>query len=302
MREALAGLKKSGMTKLILDLRDNPGGLLDASREIADEFLPDGKEIVFTRDRKGKEQHFYATSKGLFEDGEMVVLINQGSASASEIVAGALQDHRRAYIVGKRSFGKGLVQQEVRLVDGSRVRLTTLRYYTPNGRSIQKPYDDGYNHYLEETVSRDYDQEQERTAEEAQQLEQGGIAPEYEIVADSTLGDPWIYHTYSPGLLDRWAFVYVDRNRRDLSQWDLQEYVADFSAEDLLDSLKMEVHLENLDAHFGWTEESKRYLGTQLKALIGRNIWGDNGFYPVMATEDPFVKKGQEVLNKKPAS
>jgi carboxyl-terminal processing protease len=141
VKEALSKLKKSGMTKLILDLQGNPGGYMDQAVGIADEFLKKGEKIVFTKGHETKyNEESFATDRGDFEQGDLIILVNESSASASEIVAGALQDNDRALIVGRRSYGKGLVQRPFSLDDGSEIRLTISRYYTPSGRSIQKPY------------------------------------------------------------------------------------------------------------------------------------------------------------------
>ena len=140
LKRDLMNFNKKGATKLVLDLRDNPGGFLGIAERIADEFLENKKLILYTKNKKGKIEKSYATSKGDFEDGEIFVLINENSASASEIIAGALQDNDKGTIVGRRSYGKGLVQREMGLGDGSAVRLTISRYYTPTGRSIQRPY------------------------------------------------------------------------------------------------------------------------------------------------------------------
>src|SRR5690606_29004734 len=154
IHSALRQLKSRGIQTLVLDLRGNPGGIMAVAEKIADEFLREKELIVYTRDKEDKRKYIYATSKGIFEDGKVYVLIDEGSASASEIVAGALQEYGRATIVGRRSFGKGLVQREIHLGDGTRVRLTVAHYYTPSGRSIQRPYDKGKQDYSEELYRR----------------------------------------------------------------------------------------------------------------------------------------------------
>ncbi len=154
VHDALKDLNKQGMKSLVLDLRGNPGGIMKVAEEIADEFLKKNELIVYTQDKEEKRKYIYATNKGIFEDGKIYVLIDEGSASASEIVAGALQEYGRATIIGRRSFGKGLVQREIHLGDGSRVRLTVAHYYTPSGRSIQRPYDEGKKAYSEELYRR----------------------------------------------------------------------------------------------------------------------------------------------------
>src|SRR5690606_4034371 len=154
VHDALQDLQKQGMKSLILDLRGNPGGIMKVAEQIADEFLKKNELIVYTQDKEEKRNYIYATNKGLFEDGKIYVLIDEGSASASEIVSGALQEYGRATLIGRRSFGKGLVQREIHLGDGTRVRLTVAHYYTPSGRSIQRPYDKGKQAYSEELYRR----------------------------------------------------------------------------------------------------------------------------------------------------
>lgn len=295
---AIAQLKKEGMQKLIFDMRDNPGGLMDAAREIADEFLADEQKIVMTKDRAGKERSFYASKRGLFEEGEMVVIINEGSASASEIVAGALQDHRRATVIGRRSFGKGLVQQELRLADGSRVRLTTYRYYTPNGRSIQKPYDSDFEAYQEEAFHRDWTADEERSEEDARQLEKGGIAPEIQVRVDSLPVDFWVYHQFPPGLIDRWAFRHIDQHRAAMNQWEQDDFVQAFDAAQHVDSL-IAFGMPNPPDSLEMDMATREYLAGRIKAIMARNIFGNAGFYAIYLRTDPFLRVAQEQLEKK---
>ena len=153
-RTALLDLKRRGMKTLIFDLRGNPGGIMRIAEEIADEFLDRNELIVYTEDKDEKRKYIYATSKGNWQDGKVYVLIDENSASSSEIVAGALQEYDRATIIGRRSYGKGLVQREVNLGDGTRVRLTVAHYYTPSGRSIQRPYDEGNKAYADDLYRR----------------------------------------------------------------------------------------------------------------------------------------------------
>lgn len=296
MHEALKVLKKKGMKSFILDLRDNPGGLMDAAKEIADEFLEEGQSIVMTKDRKGKEKNYYASRSGLFHEGKMVVIINEGSASASEIVAGALQDHRRATVVGRRSFGKGLVQQEMRLSDGSRVRLTTYRYYTPNGRSIQKPYTSDYESYQKEAFQRDWSQDEERSEQDARELEQGGIAPERIVNIDSLPVDFWVYHQFPPSMIDRWAFRYIDQNRSKMGQWSKDDFINEFSADTLIDLLVDYALVDKKDS-IELKPNAKSYLANRAKAIMARNLFGESGFYPIYLSTDPFVDLAKESLN-----
>lgn len=295
VHEALKDLKRKGMVSLIFDLRDNPGGLMDAAREIADEFLSEGQKIVMTKDRKGKERDFFASRQGLFQDGEVVVIINEGSASASEIVAGALQDHRRAVVVGRRSFGKGLVQQEMTLSDGSKVRLTTYRYYTPNGRSIQKPYTSDYDAYQQEAFVRDWTEDEERTEEDARELEEGGIAPERVVHLDSLPVDFWVYHQFPPGLIDRWAFRYIDKNRKELNDWSMQTFVDEYSAEGLVEEL-IEYGFPGKADSIQLKPSAQDYLEQRIKAIMARNLYGEDGFYPIYLKTDPFLEEGVSAI------
>lgn len=153
-KDALQQLKRDGATKIVLDLRDNPGGYISAAEQVVDEFLKEDRLILFTKNKTGNIENSFATDGGIFEDAEVFVLVNENSASASEIVAGAMQDNDQGTIVGRRTFGKGLVQREMALGDGSAVRLTIARYYTPTGRSIQRPYDNGNKAYYEEYLNR----------------------------------------------------------------------------------------------------------------------------------------------------
>jgi len=158
--QAILALKQKGMKSLVLDLRDNTGGLLKQADLIADEFLPNGTLIFFTKNKKRKKQKVVATSRGDFESGSVYVLINENTASASEVLAGALQDNDRATIIGRRSYGKGLIQREIELGDGSKIRLTTAYYYTPTGRSIQRPYQKGHKkEYEQKFQNRQYNGE-----------------------------------------------------------------------------------------------------------------------------------------------
>ncbi len=295
-RRALVELKDAGMEKLLLDLRDNPGGLMDAAREISDEFLSDGQKIVMTKDRKNEERSYYASSQGVFQNGPMAILINEGSASASEIVAGALQDHRRAVIVGRRSFGKGLVQQEMNLSDGSRVRLTTYRYFTPNGRSIQKPYTGDYESYQQETFERGWTDDTLRSADEARELEEGGIAPERTVSLEAVSADFWVYHKFPPGLIDDWAFEYIDLHRKKLSEWREETFISSFNAAELIPDLLTyaEVDANQLD----WEHGAVERLAQRMKALLARNLYGLSAFYPIYLQDDPFVEAATQELAK----
>jgi carboxyl-terminal processing protease len=310
---AIRLLKKKGATKLILDLRDNPGGLLKGAIEIADAFLDKDQLIVYTENRNNQTRYTYATKKGDFIKGDVVVLINENSASASEIVAGALQDNDRAVLVGRRSFGKGLVQEEIELKDGSRVRLTTARYYTPTGRSIQKPYTNGFEEYQRETYNRFKNGElieaDSTVFEPVQKFTTpkgkvvyggGGIMPDVFVPIDtSTKALGILYHYFSLGQVDRFAFGYVDKHRQELSQWQFDNFLNKFEITD--STMKALLEFAGINtAKFTLDAFTERVLKTRLKAMIARNIWGDSGMYPILFTEDPMVLQAREALTTKP--
>ncbi len=226
-RKAIVELKMQGMTQLIFDLRGNGGGFLDVAAALADEFLPRNKTIVYTKGRDSTNVHYYkSTDRGDFETGRLVVLIDEYSASASEIVTGAVQDHDRGLVIGRRSFGKGLVQRIFELSDGSQIRLTIARYYTPSGRCIQKPYKDGLDAYYRDIANR-YSHKEMITTDSISLPDSmkyytaakrvvyggGGIIPDIFIPVDTTrMSDYWI-SLNSKGLINRFALEWTERNR-----------------------------------------------------------------------------------------
>lgn len=304
--EAVVALKRQGMSHMILDLRDNPGGLLRIAEEICDEFLPKGMRIVYTQDREGNRDESYATNGGSFINGEVVVLINENSASAAEIVAGALQDNDRATIIGRRSFGKGLVQEEMLLSDGSRMRLTTARYYTPTGRSIQRSYEDGYESY-----QRDYYKRMESGElfqPDSSQFDVkdryitpggkvvyggGGIMPDIFVPVDSLVySNEWLYYHFGTQAITGFAFEWADRHRGELEEYSVEGFVSDWEVSDelYLEAVRA-MGAERYEARID--EEMKAFINRRLKALIGKNIWGWDGYYPVIFENDPSVVAAQ---------
>jgi carboxyl-terminal processing protease len=309
--EAAKKLKKEGMQKLILDLRGNTGGYLKAATDIADEFLMDGKLIVYTKGKSRNKTFAFATDNGLFEKEEIAVLIDEGSASASEIVAGALQDNDRGIIVGRRSFGKGLVQEQLPMPDGSALRLTVSRYYTPTGRCIQKPYDGDFMKYHNEQLDRYTDGEMMHpdsihfndslkytTPGGKIVYGGGGIMPDMYVpmVVDSNL---YFYNKLAnSGLIFQYAFDYTDMNRPDLKKYKTaQSFDAGFEMEpSVFNGFMAYAEKKGIKAAKGDVENSRESIRTLFKAFVARNIYDDEGFYPIYQKNDPVLLKAIEVL------
>ncbi|HLT32518.1 MAG TPA: S41 family peptidase, partial [Aquaticitalea sp.] len=245
-KQALDDLQDEGATKLVLDLRDNPGGFLGIAEQIVDEFLEDGKLILFTKNKSGRIEKSYATRKGDFEEGEVFVLINENSASASEIVAGALQDNDKGTIIGRRSYGKGLVQREMALGDGSAVRLTVSRYYTPTGRSIQRPYDNGhnqeyYNDYYKRRSSGELNDETNIQVADSLKFTTpkgkvvyggGGIIPDVFVPLDSSIQNETLNYIRQSGLISYFVFEELDKDRGSYNGVTQQDFISNFEVSD----------------------------------------------------------------------
>jgi carboxyl-terminal processing protease len=303
-KKALDELIGKGMTSLALDLRGNPGGYMDIANMIVDEFLEDGKLIVFTKNKNGAIDKSFATDNGDFEHGKIYVLIDQNSASASEIVAGALQDNDKGTIVGRRSFGKGLVQQEMELGDGSAVRLTTARYYTPTGRSIQKPYvknhTDQYNNdYLErihngELLSRDSikvnDSLKYKTPKGKIVYGGGGIIPDVFVSIDTT-------GTFSAELysqLNPFIFKYIDNNRKEMNKWELYDFVKKFD----IDNKIFNQYIGELDINYPIPPNVREDLKRYFKAIMARNLFDETGYFMITQKKDNMILKVIELDSK----
>ncbi len=303
VEEAIRKLKAKGVHQLVLDLRDNPGGLLGAARDIADNFLGKNKMIVFTRDRDERKNEIYATSEGLFEKGKLVVLINEGSASASEIVAGAVQDNDRGVLVGRKSFGKGLVQEEIQLKDGSRMRLTTQRYYTPTGRSIQKPYGDydeaflkknGYHDELPHQDSLRLKVNEFRTPSGRKVYGGGGIMPDVQVPFDTSRTAALIYHVSLATNLDSKAFLYVDENRGKLTEWNVEEFKKDFTVDETVIEFFFNEQRDMVEKLDSTTYD---VLTARIKASIASNLYGNEGYIKVYHSHDPIIQEALHQLS-----
>jgi carboxyl-terminal processing protease len=300
-KQNLDELIAKGMSSIVLDLRGNPGGFMDIANNIIDEFLEDGKLIVYTKNKRNEVDKSFATKKGDFENGKVYVLIDQNSASASEIVAGALQDNDKGTIVGRRSFGKGLVQQEMDLGDGSAVRLTTSRYYTPTGRSIQKPYSHSNssayeNDYIErihngELVSKDsirVDDELKYTTPKGKIVYGGGgIIPDVFVPIDTL-------STYSNELyggLNDFIFEYIDNHRSEMDAWKLDDFIANFDKNNKI----FNQYIAQLDLNEPISPKSKENLKLYFNALIARNLFDDVGYYRIAQKNDNMISKVLEL-------
>lgn len=310
--QAFNSLTKQGMKKLILDLRGNGGGFLKTAVELADEFLANGLQIVYTQGRTHPKKVYNASSRGGFENNELVVLIDEGSASASEIVAGALQDNDRATIIGRRSFGKGLVQDQVDLPDGSAVRLTIARYYTPTGRCIQKPYANGLDAYYDEEYSRL--ERGELYSADSMKIDKskqyrtpggkivyggGGIVPDIFVPLDSAKYSTAVNRMFYTGILNSFAFEYTDSHR--------SQFVSDFrNAADFIAKYTIgDKEMSALKAYLNIKKSSlelhgrERGLDQILKALIGRNLFDKDAYYPILNANDNCILKAINVLEGK---
>ena len=308
-KSALTKLTALGMDELVLDLRGNGGGFIDIANDIVDEFLEDDTLIVFTKNNKDQIEEYFATSGGAFEKGKLYVLIDENSASASEIVAGALQDNDKGTIIGRRSFGKGLVQVEMELGDGSAVRLTTARYYTPTGRSIQKPYtkngDVNYNKdYQKRLLSGELLYKDSIQINDALQYQTpkgkyvyggGGIIPDIFVGIDTSgYMNPFFFNS-----ITNFSFDYVDKNRKELNAlWTLDRFLTNFDK----DNSVLDAYLEllpykpsNTDKINSHSKNLKAKIKSYIKATIAREIFGDEGFYRSIQKDDTMLQKVLEL-------
>lgn len=307
---ALASLRKQGALKLALDLRDNPGGYLSIAEQMADEFLQDGKLILFTKNKRGKIDKSYATSKGSFEDKPVFVLINERSASASEIIAGALQDNDIGTIIGRRSFGKGLVQREMELGDGSAVRLTVSRYYTPSGRSIQKDYLNGTKDYYQKFTER-YQSGELVSVDSIKVMDSlkfttpkgkivyggGGIIPDV-FVPIGTNEEEDIESLEGIGFISRFVFQHLEEDRNRYKEYTNQRFAKEFRVDDIIFENFVDYSISNnIRMNFyDFEDKLKRYL----KAALAEQLFSANLQAQIRSFDDPMLQKLIEMETSAP--
>jgi carboxyl-terminal processing protease len=307
-------LKKDGMLNLILDLRGNSGGFLNTAVELSDEFLDADKMIVYTEGINSPRQEFKSSSKGIFEKGKLIVLINEGSASASEIVSGAVQDWDRGLVIGRRSFGKGLVQRPFNLPDGSIIRLTNARYYTPTGRSIQRPYAEGVEKYYKDLYERHErgefvhadsihfpDSLKYITPGKRVVYGGGGIMPDVFVAWDSTEFTDYYSNLIRKGVFNKFTLEFANGNRTKLMK--TYPKAADFKTnfevdEQLMNDFKALAAKEEVEWNETEYQRSEVLIRYQIKALIGRNLWDMNAYYEIVSDYDETLLRALQILNK----
>lgn len=311
--KAFNTLTKKGMKKMILDLRGNPGGYLNAAVDISDEFLTNGLQIVYTQGKASPKKVYKATEHGSFENNGLAILIDEGSASASEIVAGAVQDNDRGVIIGRRSFGKGLVQDQLQLPDGSAIRLTIARYYTPTGRSIQKPYTDDKELYYGEEYSR-YEHGEllnadsvkldttkiYKTADGRVVYGGGGIMPDVFVPVDTSKVNPFLNKVFYTGTINTFAFEYADNHRSQLKSFgNAKNYIDKFEVNQaLLNEFYAYCAKQNLKPENISKEKTSEAIKPYLKAFIGRDLFDKEAYYPIINKNDRCILKAVEQLTK----
>ena len=328
--KALKELQKKGMKDLILDLQGNGGGYLNAAIDLANEFLGQKELIVYTEGRSAQRSEFFAKGNGSFRNGRLVVLVDEYSASASEIVTGAIQDWDRGVVVGRRSFGKGLVQRPIDLPDGSMIRLTIARYYTPAGRCIQKPYDsninekpgkgkssessidkynqdliDRYNHV--EMVSADSIHFPDSLKCQTKKLGRtvyggGGIMPDYFVPVDTTLYTDYHRNLVAKGVVIKTTMNFIENNRKALldKYKTFEKFNEKFEIDDqILNFLREAADKEKIEFNEEQYNKALPLIKAQLKALIARDLWDMNEYFQVMNATNKSVERALEILNDK---
>ncbi len=314
-KDAITKLKKQGMQQLILDLTDNGGGYMQIAAQIANEMLNRGNLIVYTQGRKSPRQNLNADGSGTFRTQKVVVMINQFSASASEILSGAVQDWDRGVVVGRRSFGKGLVQREFLLPDSSSFRLTIARYYTPSGRNIQKPYVKGDREDYDKDIIDRYNHGELQSADSihfADSLKHttlrlhrtvyggGGIMPDVFVPLDTTQYTDYHRRLVAKGIIPQFALRYVDKNRADLkAQYpDAQKFIKEFTVTDeMLNNLVDAGKAEKVDLDKSQFAKSKEMLRTFVKAAIANDLFSTGAYFQIVNEQNDIYKEALSIIN-----
>lgn len=314
-KDAITKLKKQGMQQLILDLTDNGGGYMQIAAQIANEMLNRGNLIVYTQGRKSPRQNLNADGSGTFRTQKVVVMINQFSASASEILSGAVQDWDRGVVVGRRSFGKGLVQREFLLPDSSSFRLTIARYYTPSGRNIQKPYVKGDREDYDKDIIDRYNHGELQSADSihfADSLKHttlrlhrtvyggGGIMPDVFVPLDTTQYTDYHRRLVAKGIIPQFALRYVDKNRADLKALypDTQKFIKEFTVTDeMLNNLVDAGKAEKVDFNKSQFAKSKEMLRTFVKAAIANDLFSTGAYFQIVNEQNDIYKEALSIIN-----
>lgn len=315
--EAIKKLSKQGMEDLIIDLEDNGGGYMSAATDMAEMFLKKNDLLVFTKGRNMSPAYYRSHKDGSMKNGRVVVMVNQYSASSSEILSGAIQDHDRGLIVGRRTFGKGLVQRPFPMPDGSMIRLTVSRYYTPSGRSIQKPYTDGDddNYYLDmlhryesgemqnaDSIHNNADELYYTLRNHRPVFGGGGITPDVFVAVDTTGYSPYYRDIVAKGALIKYVTKYVDENRATLTAQypTADDFIKKFKVSgDMLEGLSEAGKAEGVEPNSEQLETSKIPLTTAIKALVGRDIYKDDIYYQIYNEMNPVYQEALRLITDK---
>ncbi|MBP3353535.1 MAG: S41 family peptidase [Bacteroidales bacterium] len=310
---ALAKLSTEGTQKFIIDLRGNSGGYMESAINMVNEFLPAGYMIVYTKGNASPLNEIFSNGTGLFKENQIVVLMDEWSASASEIFAGAIQDNDRGLIIGRRSFGKGLVQQQLPFNDGSALRLTIARYYTPSGRSIQKDYKMGDSENYEKDLLNRFEHGEFDSKDSIQVNDSltyktlygrtvyggGGIMPDIFVPRDTSYYSPYLTQVVNNGLIYQFAFKYTDNNREKLSKFASAKALLKYlKGDNILDQFISFASSKGIKARPIYINTSKREILNSIYANITRNMLGDEAFYPIVLMNDETFLKAIEILKE----
>ena len=311
--QAMVYLQKLKCTKFIIDVRGNPGGLMEPALNIANEFLPKGRLILYTQGKAYPREDVYSTGNGSFQNCPLAILTDEWSASSSEILAGAIQDNDRGYVVGRRSFGKGLVQNEIPFRDGSAVRLTIARFYIPSGRCIQKPYKNGEDENYQKDIMNRYingefesqdsiqvnKKEKFKTAGGRTVYDGGGIIPDFFIPLDTAGVTAWYSKVVNAGLIYSFAYDFTDNHRDTLKLYNTPNKLSSFLDEqDLMPQFLLYSENKNIRGRLAFIEKSFPIVLTQLKAYVARNMIDDDAFWKILQEDDVALTKAVEVITR----